>query len=99
MLIQQESTNIFEDDGKLIELAHRYIELREKLKREATTDPSRTPTPTLLARELQLSVEEVLELQDFADNFLGDFEREYIEQRAAGYIDLEGRPVDPFLGA
>ncbi len=93
------SPNIFENDEKLLELAHAYIDLREKLKREATKDSARTPTPSLLARELHLSVEEVLELQDFADNDLGDFEREYVEQRAAGYIDWQGRPIDPFLGA
>lgn len=89
--------NIFEDDAKLIEISKRLIETRERLKERAMTNPEELPTPQRLAIELGLTLDEVLELIDFADNYLGEFEMRYIAERATKFVDINtGRPVDPF---
>ena len=89
--------NIFEDEDKLILLCKEFIELREKLKREAVKNPDRTPTPTLLAREMNVSIEALHEIADVADNHLSDLEMARIHERTAGHIDIDGNPTDPYL--
>jgi hypothetical protein len=83
--------SIFDDDEtKLVELGRRYVELREKLKVEAKTDPARTPTPTLIAKELDLTLEETMELIDFAENYLGEYEAELIASKVDHFTDHMG---------
>jgi hypothetical protein len=73
---------IFDDDTKLIELCHQYIDLRERLRKEALIDPQQTPVPTKIAGELKLTLEDTLELIDFAENHLSDFELAYINENS-----------------
>ena len=89
--------DIFEDEDKLILLCKRFIEAREQLKREAVKNPERTPTPTLLAKTLNVPIEALHEIADVADNYLSDLELARIHERLGGFIDIDGNPTDPYL--
>jgi len=84
----------FDDDAKLILKAKEYRQTLERLKEEAKLDPLRTPTPTLLAKELQITIDELHELADFALNNLAEFEMDYIHSRNPSFIDINtGKPL------
>lgn len=83
----QEKKNIFEDDEKLIIAAKQYLELVRTLKEQAKTDPSKAPKPQMIADMMHISIEELIELVPFAENDLGDFEREWIESHKIATIN------------
>jgi hypothetical protein len=94
--MEQDSQTDFFDDDKLVSLARQFIETRERLKQESRLDASRIPTPSLLAKELHVTIEDLDQIQDFAENYLGEYEREVVERRAVGFLDVDGNAIDPY---
>ena len=85
-----------DDEERLVPLARKFIDLREQLKTEAKRDPLRTPTPELLAKELGITAEELIEVQDFAENYLGEFEAQLIRSRVVGDMNHPGIYAFPY---
>ena len=59
------------------------------MKREAEQDAKKVVTPSALAQGMGLPVDQLLELQEFSDNSLGDFEYAFIAEHADGFYNLE----------
>ncbi len=91
------STTLFDDDKRLLEKAKEYIEVRQRLEQEARRDPSQTPTPTRLALELKITVEEVLFLSEFAQEVVSD-ELQWILENASAFRTMDGQLADRLQG-
>ncbi len=81
--------NIFEDDDKLIELSRRYILIRQRLEEEKKKDPTKAAFLQIISKELNLPIDQVVELGDFAMHYLGDFEMAILEQQQRLSLDID----------
>lgn len=85
-----------EDDDRLIRLGKEYLELVERMKEEARRDPMKQPTPSFIAARLGITVDEALQLHDFAYNELGEYEAQVIAESVGEYLDMDGMPMPEF---
>lgn len=91
-----EPINIFETDELTIEYCQNYLTLIEKLNQEKIKDANRTPTPDLICREMNITMDQYWELKEFAENDFGEWHRTYIIMKPHTIIDIKtGKPIDP----
>jgi len=90
--------NIFEDEKKLIELSRRYIEIRQRLEVEKKKDPTKAAFLQIISKELNLPIDAVVELGDFAMNYLGEYEMALLEQTPRLSLDIDtGKLIEPTI--
>lgn len=77
---------MFDEDPelkKLVQQGREFIELRQRM-----LDAGEAVTPQEIARRLKTSLENAIEIMQFADTELGEYEAMMIQQRAAEYRNI-----------
>ena len=86
--MSEQEKEMFSEERVLLEQARSYIELREAQKLLAIKDPAQTPTPQLMSKKMNVSMERLDQIIDVAENHLGDFEMAEIKGAAVSWIDV-----------
>lgn len=87
--------DIFDTPESIIDYCQRYLHLIEKLDEEKLKDASRTPTPGLVCKELEITIEQYWDLKDFAENDFGEWHLLHIQSQPHTLIGWDGKKIDP----
>lgn len=82
-------------EEQLYTLSKPYLELVQRLQREALTDLSKTPTPENIARLLKVETSQLPDISDYATNVLPFADLENIQQNAIELLDHNGNTINP----
>ena len=82
-------------EEELYRLSKQYLELIQRLQREALTDLSKTPTPEYVARILKIEASQLPQISDYAANDLPYADLENIQQNAIELLDHNGNTINP----
>jgi len=85
----------WDNDEQLILLCKEFLQVRQELEDQYRSGKKGPVSLQELASHFRLSLEQIVELQDFAENHLGTFERDHILGRAGGFCTMDGDPTDP----
>jgi hypothetical protein len=89
------SKDIFDTPESIIDYCQRYLSLVEKLNQEKLKDATRTPTPGLICKELEITMEQYLDLKDFAENDFGEWHATHIMMQPHTKLGWDGKEIKP----